>query len=282
MRKNDPSAALLISTYNWPEALDLVFQSILHQTRMPDEVIIADDGSGNETRKVIDAFREKCPVPVRHFWQHDDGFRKTEIINQVISYTDCAYIIQIDGDIILHPKFIEDHLRVQEQGTYIRASRVLLSEEKTKELLFLKKYAPPSIFSNGIKNRINALRLPLLAFFLTKRRRRSDNIHGSNCAYWRADFIAVNGYNNQMQGWGHEDIELAARLVNAGILQKRVKLLAIGYHLHHTYNDRGRAAFNHGIYLQVVNSGTTTCADGYLQVRKDAIPITTPISSKAL
>jgi glycosyltransferase involved in cell wall biosynthesis len=282
LRKKEHSAALLVSTYNWPEALKLVFQSILDQTRMPDEIIIADDGSGTETRKVIDAFRQKCPVPVRHFWQHDDGFRKTVIINQAISYTDCAYIIQIDGDIILHPNFIEDHLNVQEKGTYIRASRVLLNEEKTKELLFSKTYIPPSSFSKGITNRINALRFPFLASFLIKKRKRSDNIHGSNCAYWRNDFIAVNGYNNALQGWGHEDIELAARLVNSGVLQKRVKLLAIGYHLHHTYNDRGRAAFNLGIYQQVVDSGITTCADGYLQARRDAIPITTPISGQAL
>jgi len=282
LRKNDQSTALLISTYNWPEALDLVFQSILIQTRMPDEIIIADDGSGNETRKVIDAFREKCPVPVRHLWQHDDGFRKTVIVNQAISYTDCAYIIQIDGDIMLHPNFIEDHFRVQEKGTYIRASRVLLDEEKTKSFLLTKTYTPPSIFSKGITNRINALRWPFLAGFLIKRKKRSNNIHGSNCAYWRNDFIAVNGYNNALLGWGHEDIELAARLVNNGVLQKRVKLLAIGYHLHHTYNDRGRAAFNREIYQQVVDSGTTTCNDGYLQVRKEAIPITIRVSGQAL
>ncbi len=282
MRKNNQSAALLISTYNWPEALNLVFQSILGQTRMPDEVIIADDGSGNDTKKVIDIFREKCPVPVRHFWQADDGFRKTVIINQAISYTDCAYIIQIDGDIILHPNFIEDHLAVQEKGTYIRASRVLLNEEKTQELLASNTYLPPSSFSKGITNRINSLRIPFLANLLIKKRKRSDNIHGSNCAYWRNDFISVNGYNNALKGWGHEDIELAARLVNAGVLQKKVKLLAIGYHLQHTYNDRGRAAFNLAVYQHVVDNGITTCDDGYLQARKQVIPLSTPISGQAL
>jgi hypothetical protein len=105
-------------------------------------------------------------------------------------------------------------------------------------------------------------------------------VHGSNCAYWRADFIKVNGYNNQMKGWGHEDIELAARFINSGLRQKRVKMRAIGYHLHHLYNDRGRAAINFTIYEQVVKNGTITCMDGYIQLRKESVLISLPVPNQ--
>lgn len=280
MRQNKTSAALLISTYNWPEALRLVLQSILRQTYMPDEILIADDGSGDDTRILIDLFRDKFPVPLRHFWQHDDGFRKTSIMNKAISHTNCSYIIQIDGDMVLDPHFIEDHMAIREKGTYIRGSRVLLNDARSKIFLKAGDYTTLSALSPGIKNRINALRIPFLSSLLIRKSRRSDNVHGSNCAYWRADFIKVNGYNNQLKGWGHEDIELAARFINSGLRQKRVKMWAIGYHLHHLYNDRGRASFNFGIYEQVVKNGTITCTDGYLQLRKESMVISLPVPNQ--
>lgn len=247
---------------------------------MPDEVLIADDGSSEETTTLIDSFRDRFPVPLRHFWQHDDGFRKTAIINEAIAHTNCSYIIQIDGDIVLGPHFVEDHMAVREKGTYIRGSRVLLSDARSKAFLKARNYTALSAFSSGIKNRINALRIPFLSSLLIRKSRRSDNVHGSNCAYWRADFIKVNGYNNQLKGWGHEDIELAARFINSGLRQKRVKMRAIGYHLHHLYNDRGRAAINFGIYEQVVKNGTITCLDGYIQLRKESVLISLPVPNQ--
>ena len=60
------STSLIISTYNWPEALSLCLESVLHQTVLPDEVIIADDGSRDDTRRLIEAFRQRCPVPLLH------------------------------------------------------------------------------------------------------------------------------------------------------------------------------------------------------------------------
>jgi glycosyltransferase involved in cell wall biosynthesis len=277
---NKTSAALLISTYNWPEALNLVFQSILRQTCLPDEIIIADDGSNEDTKKLIDSFRSRFPIPLNHFWQQDDGFRKTAIINQAIANTTCNYIIQVDGDIILDPHFIEDHMAIREKGTYVRGSRVLLSNAKSNNFLKAGSYTALSAFSNGIKNRINALRIPFLSSFFIGKSQRSDNVHGSNCAYWRTDFIKVNGYNNQMKGWGHEDIELAARFINAGLRQKKVKMLAICYHLHHLYNDRARAAMNFGIYQQAVKNRATTCSDGYLELRKESLIIRLPVQNQ--
>ena len=88
-------------------------------------------------------------------------------------------------------------------------------------------------------------------------------MHGCNCAFWKADFVQVNGYNNQIQGWGHEDIELAARLINAGLLQKKVKLMAICYHMYHPVASRSNVDRNYGFYEEVVKSGSRYCINGY-------------------
>jgi len=257
------SVALLVTTYNWPEALKLVLESVLVQTVLPDEVIIADDGSGEATRAVVDAFRQKTSIPVKHFWHPDEGFRKTIIINQAITGTSSDYIIQIDGDIVMHELFIKDHVSEAERGYYIRGSRVLLQEEITKRCLRTGNFEPVSTFTKGLRNRINSLRIPLLAPLLIKKSKRSRNWIGCNCAFWRQDFLKVNGYNNELKGWGHEDIELAARFINSGLYQKKIKLKAVCYHLHHPFNDRVHENINYRVYLDTLNRGIAYCSNGY-------------------
>ena len=261
--KSKQTVALLISTYNWPEALNLVLQSILDQTVMPDEILIADDGSGPATKALIESYKSKFGIPIKHHWQEDDGFRKTEIINKALFYTDCDYIIQIDGDILMSTRFIEDHIKVSEPGYYIRGSRVLLQPKKSLHIIESGSLKLPNPLSKGITNRVNAFRVPAISSFFIKRSMRTDNLHGSNCAYWRADFIKVNGYNNQMHGWGYEDIELAARFVNIGLKQKKVKMLSICYHLYHKFSPRERESINWDVYLYAVKHKLTTCEDGY-------------------
>src|SRR5690606_26502649 len=100
------SVSLIISTYNWPEALNLCLKSVSNQVRLPDEIIIADDGSKTATRVIIDAFRDQLSIPVHHVWQEDMGFRKCMILNKAVQKASFPYIVQIDGDVILDPNFM--------------------------------------------------------------------------------------------------------------------------------------------------------------------------------
>ena len=263
------SAALVIATYNWPEALRLVLESVLRQSVLPEQIIIADDGSTYSTKRVIDEFKKKFSVPLKHFWQEDNGFQKTIILNKSIAGTDCEYIIQVDGDIVLHKHFISDHLKAAEKGFYIRGSRVLILEKKSHRELATKKLQNVYPFSSGIKNRINALRMPVLSNFFVKKTKRCHNVSGCNCAFWKTDFVKVNGYNNDIKGWGHEDIELAARFINSGLLQKKIKMTAICYHLYHSLADRNYAIINFKMYEQTVAQGIKSCGKGYnISVKK--------------
>lgn len=263
--QNKPSVALLISTYNWPQALNLVLSGVLAQTRIPDEIVIADDGSDIKTKEIIDQYRVKFKVPVKHVWHEDQGFRKSLILNKAVKKIESDYIIEIDGDIIVHPKFVADHLNVAANGYFIQGSRTMISEARSKEILQTGR-ANLSPFSSGITNRLNATRIPLLskAFILLP----SDPFHikGCNLAFWKSDFIKINGYFNGFEGWGAEDYEFGARLIHAGLKRKTLKMAAIGYHIFHGHNTRDNRIPNDKIYRKTLADMSSYASDGYQQV----------------
>lgn len=256
-----PSVSLIISTYNWPEALELVFISVRNQKVLPNEVIIADDGSDARTLQVIEAFKTNFNIPVKHLWQEDLGFRKTIIMNKAIEAAIGDYIVQIDGDIILHSHFIKDHLHEAEKGFYIKGSRSMLSPQLTQELL-LHKRINVHAFTKGVGSKVNASHLPFFSTLFKGNKLRSNNLRGCNFSFWKQDFIAVNGYNNDMEGWGHEDIELAARLTNLGIKQRQLKLKAVCFHLFHKIYSRHNEDYNLKKYHGVVAHKIIRCQNG--------------------
>lgn len=208
---------LLIITYNWPEALKLVLYSVKHQKVMPDEIVIGDDGSTDATRQVIQRFAAKIPVPIVHVWQEDKGFRRTVILNKAIAKSTGDYIIQIDGDVILDSNFVKDHIEVAQRGCFVCGSRVKLSQKITAKILKKMKVnlklwnMPFSYVSNSFRSHIFRR---ILAF---RYARRVEHLRGCNMAYWKDDCIKVNGYDENLLQWGHEDAEFAYRLHFAGI-----------------------------------------------------------------
>ena len=138
--------SLVITTYNWPEALSLVIESIKNQTILPDEVIIADDGSTQETKDLITSFNKGSDINIIHAWQEDIGYRAARSRNNGILKASGDYIVMIDGDMILHANFIQDHISSAEHGYFVQGSRVILSKEKSQNVLS-EKIINFSIFS---------------------------------------------------------------------------------------------------------------------------------------
>jgi glycosyltransferase involved in cell wall biosynthesis len=227
------TVSLIVATYNWPEALDVCLLSIRNQTAFPHEVIIADDGSTYETKRVIEILQKDFPVPLIHVWQKDLGFRKSLVLNKAIAAASGDYVVQIDGDVILDKHFIHDHKSVAEEGHFVRGTRAHIPQNLVKDTL-KQKSINYSYFSPGLVHRFNALRIPWLAFLIEKKSQKSNGVRGSNVAFWKNDFILVNGYDNELTGWGHEDEELAARFINNGIWRKSVKFKCVQFHLYHT------------------------------------------------
>lgn len=265
MQNQSISVALLISTYNWPQALDLVLASVARQTRMPDEVIIADDGSGEETKQLIEKYKTQYNLPVKHIWHEDLGFRKSLILNKSVKSITSDYIIEIDGDIIIHPKFIADHLKAAGKGYFVQGSRTMLTEEKSAEILQTKAI-DFSIFSSGLYSRFNALRLPLITPVFILDPSNPFHIKGCNLAFWKKDYIAINGYYNSFTGWGGEDYEFGARLLHSGVKRKRLKMAALAYHIFHKINSRANTGPNDVIYRKTLAEKLTYATNGYKEI----------------
>lgn len=233
--------SLIISTYNWLPALELCLESIMLQSVLPDEIIIADDGSGKDTTDFIARFSAQSKVPVQHVWQPDEGFQLARIRNKAIAVAEYEYIIQIDGDLILHKDFIKDHLNFQRKGYFTTGSRMLLSP-KTTEALFDKKSIDLKKNSKENKNYFNSLRIPFLQDFFSQRYKNKGRhkyyVKGCNMAFWKIDLLKVNGYNEDFSGWGREDSEIAIRLINAGVNKRFLKFGGVCYHLYHKEASR--------------------------------------------
>lgn len=263
--------SLLISTYNWPEALELVFKSLSTQTRMPDEILIADDGSGEETATLINDYKAKINIPLKHIWHKDEGFRRTFILNKAIAASKSDYIIQIDGDCIMHKNFVEDHIKFASENMFLYGSRVNILE-KYIPILFSEKNVDFPFFSKGIKNRTRNLHIPFLSNFYTSKPELSKKLRGCNLSFWRKDFIKVNGYNEDMTGWGKEDSEFAVRLLNSGISGRRLRYRGIVYHIWHKIGSKSRKNINEEIQKKAVREKLKWCENGVDKYLKNFKP----------
>ncbi|WP_228547228.1 glycosyltransferase family 2 protein [Nonlabens antarcticus] len=250
----DITCSLIIPTYNWPEALELVLLSVLEQTVMPQEIIIGDDGSTIATKELIESYRGKFSIPLTHLWQEDQGNRKATMMNKSIAVASHPYIIEIDGDVILHPDFVKDHLSQAEQGNYLYGSRVNIQKSALTHL-FNKKQIKFNYFSSGIKKRNRTLRIPFLANQKKSVLGLSKKLRGCNMSFWKTDFIKVNGYNEEFTGWGMEDSEMILRMVNAGIKGKRLHYRAIIYHIYHKEQDKSSVKRNRSLEAQTKDDG---------------------------
>lgn len=250
------TTALLISTYNNPEFLRLCLSSVLGQSVMPDEILIADDGSTEPTARVVEEFSAATRAAVRHIWHEDKGFRLAAIRNKAIAAAQSDYIIQIDGDIILHKEFVADHIKFAKEGTFVTGSRTLLDKDTTAKLLELKPWGELPVLKGG--NRIPWL-TPMMANM------RSGNgmyVRGCHMAFWRKDLLRVNGYNEDISGWGREDSEISFRLMNCGLKKRFIKFAALEYHLYHPEASREMDAANIVIMNRARNEGVTRVPNG--------------------
>lgn len=259
---------LVITTYNWPDALFLVIKSIRNLTIFPDEIIVADDGSNDETRELIAAINQEFEMNIIHSWQQDNGFRAARSRNNAIYKSSGDYIILIDGDVILHPNFVKDHIDNAEEGFFIQGSRVLLNKNQTKKAL-LRKIVNFSFFDSGLKNRKNSINSKLLSLIFSNKKNHLNGVKSCNMAFYKKDFIKINGFNNDFEGWGREDSEFVVRMINSGVNRKNIRFSAIQFHLWHNENSRIFLAKNDAILEDAILKRTKWCENGISSIEKN-------------
>jgi GT2 family glycosyltransferase len=226
--------ALIITTYNWPEALKMTLQSVLGQTRRPDEVLIADDGSSAKTAETVESLLRPSGLRWYHAWHEDREVRQSRIKNLAVRYSSAEYLIFVDQDVVLHAEFVADHLRMAEKGTFLQGKRVLLPLFYTEKVLDKGCFAQPSCWIRGIRNRKNAFRIPFLGRRLATPKKFQESLRGCNLSMFRSDFLDVDGFDEAFDGsWGREDSDVCYRLFHKGVRVKNLWFLALQYHLYH-------------------------------------------------
>lgn len=256
------SVSLIVTTYNWPEALKCVLESVLRQSRLPDEVIIADDGSTEATASLIADFQARFPVPLIHSWQEDKGFRVAMSRNKAIAKAKGDYIVLIDGDLVLQRHFIADHLKAAARGHFVSGKRARMTAALSDKVI--KTGLVPSVFSKGLyRGRSTALRFAWLSRQVAMSKCSSaDSIHACNLAFWRADALAINGFNIGFEGWGPEDKEFAARLLHLGLKRKVLKFAGVAFHLYHKENCKAALEKNNLLFEACLAERKVRCDQG--------------------
>lgn len=249
-------ASVICSTYNQPEWLAWTLLGFAVQDRHGFEVIIADDGSGDDTRALIEAMRPRLPYPVQHVWQPDCGFRKCRILNRAIIASRSDYLVFTDGDCIPRADFVSAHLRLRDKGRFLSGGYFKLPlpislaigeadivSNRCFDLSWLRAHGLPRAMRN-VRLAARGTTARWLDRIVTAR----ASWNGHSASGWKSDLVAANGFDERM-GYGGEDRELGERLANSGVSGKRIRHQATVLHLDHPrpYVSAERIAANRAL-----------------------------------
>lgn len=239
--------SIIVPTYNRPRALELCLRSLASQSLLPKEVLIADDGSGSETRAAVERMTTelKGAFPVRHVWQEDIGFRKPRILNETVRQSSGDYLVFIDGDCMAHREFIRAHAVAGGPDAILSGKRVDLGKGLTERLLasgrVIASLGPvlawDSIFGQAPRTRkveeAIILRNKVLRKLMHRDEITDDGVWGCNFSLPRELFYAINGCDEDFLDGSIEDNDLGIRVLNQGRRLRSVRCLAVIFHLWH-------------------------------------------------
>ncbi|MBC54861.1 MAG: glycosyl transferase family 2 [Gammaproteobacteria bacterium] len=256
--------SVIVTTYNSPAWLEKVLWGYSVQEHPDFELIIGDDGSGPDTKALIERFRTETGLKIHHIWQEDRGFRKCAILNKAIASATSEYLVFSDGDCIPRRDFLSVHAREAQPGHYLSGgyhklpmststdiNRDDILSGRCFDLSWLKQHGLPASYKNS---KLTAS--PALARWFNRLTPTRCNFKGSNGSAWRDDVLAVNGFDERM-AWGGLDREFGVRLINLGIKPKHVRYNAIVIHLDHKrgYKDPATVKANKSLRLENARQG---------------------------
>lgn len=266
------SLSVVVTTYNRPAALAAVLAGLLAQHDRGFEVLIADDGSADETRRLVERVAANAALPIAHVWQEDRGFRAGAARNRAAARAAGGYLVFLDGDCVPRRDFVARHRALAERGWMVAGNRILLSPQFTEEVIAeslpIHDWTAAqwrSARAAGAINRTAPLHRWPLGPLRKLTARRWQRVRTCNLGVWADDFRAVNGFDETFEGWGFEDSDLAVRLLNLGVRRKEGAFATGVLHLWHRENDRSREAANRRLLQQRIDSRETRAARGLAQ-----------------
>lgn len=235
-----PKISVIVSTYNAVEWLLKTLWGYSVQSFKHFEIVVADDGSGPETKKVLDDLSKDFPVPIIHVWHEDKGFQKSAILNKAVLACNSDYILMSDGDCIPRTDFIAAHMHHRQKGFFLSGGYFKLpldiSQKITRDhILNQECFNIKWLLEQGLKVSFKNKKLTakgIQAYLLNSITPTNASWNGHNSSGWKEDILAVNGFDERMQ-YGGQDRELGERLFNLGIKSKQIRYSTTCLHLDH-------------------------------------------------
>lgn len=261
--------SFIVLTYNRPDALLAVLQSLSSQCQPNDQVLVADDGSRADCVQLLRDRAPRFPCSALHVWHQDRGFTASAARNRAALSAVGSYLVFLDGDCVPGPAFVENHRALAERGCFVNGSRVLLNKALTETVLAeqLNLARQPASFwirawLRGQANKLHHLMPWPQPWRRVHRKFSWRGIRSCNFGLWRDDFFAVNGFDQVFEGWGHEDADLVLRLHHAGMARKNGFLATEVFHLWHSENPRLYESTNRARVMERYQLGTVKAESG--------------------
>lgn len=233
-------ASVIFTTYNHPKWLEKTLWGFSAQSYRDFEIIVADDGSGPETRAVVESMQAQIDIPIQHVWQQDDGFQKCRVMNKAIVASRGEYLIFTDGDCIPHPDFVKNHVELAAQNTLLSGGYFKLPLEVSRaigkeDILAGNATRPGWLLKQGVPFTLKIAKLfshPLAGAILDALTITRATWNGHSSSTWKEHILATNGFDERMQ-YGGQDREFGERLVNLGLKTRQVRYRCSCVHLDH-------------------------------------------------
>jgi glycosyltransferase involved in cell wall biosynthesis len=243
MSASRPAASLLVNVYDMLDRLRIASEGLLRQSSSDFEIIFCDDGSTDGSEAFIAGLAGRSQVSIRHVWQPNLGYRRSMILNQGIRESRGRIVIVTDGDCILHRHFVRDHLEQSREGRFLAGRRLDLGPAFSNALTparvaggFFDRPRLGLLLSDS-KRRNRCLRVRSGALRRLMKMDELDHLKGCNFSALRRDFEAINGFDEDYQGYGREDTDVEIRLRNLGLELTSLKGLALQFHIWHPVRE---------------------------------------------
>lgn len=224
--------SVIVTTHNRPTYLTKVLDGYLRQTTPPDQVVVADDGSDEATKAVVDAFRLRAPFDVVHAWQPHAGTpRLSHVRNLATRQATGEYLIYTDGDCVPTEYFVADHVRLARPRWYVQGKRMWVRYKVLDEFTGAESLAKKIWFAarGGLTKAYWLVHLPGLAPEV----RTIQGVRSCNLGVFRQDVARINGWNEAFLGFWRQDSEFCLRLMRSGMRRRDAVFSAMVYHLEH-------------------------------------------------
>lgn len=241
-----PLASLIISVYNNTSFLKAVLDSLKHQTDQRFEVIISEDAEHDSMREFLSSYGYGGRL--HHLFQPDEGWNKNKALNRAAVFAHTDYLVFIDGDCLLHPRFMEFHIKYASEKHILAGKRIKLDAETSdwlladgSNILQFQKFLRKNYFK--MKQR-GALFLeegffinPHSVLGIIPRMRTMYQLKGCNMSFSKKALYAINGFDEDyIRPAIGEDIDLVWRFEGQGYRLRSLRNLAVQYHLFHKEN----------------------------------------------